>query len=327
MAADQVSYRYSPAQKTSSGKWIFNQKDEDELISVSRRAISQLGFFSSSGLEWKHVSDFANGQISDSVYRFGSAQRYSVRSTISIRANMEQVVSFFVNSNGQAYRQMMQLVYGKSFLDGDEIYRKPQGKRDDLSLKWAILHPKQHYLLLDYHCLMLDDWNPSASGTMFLKIFQSIDQLSSIIGPSLNLEPVQIPPIGVLIRQSPETGFTEIQCITCIHETRSSILSRFRNRSRARNICLLVNQIEKYLIARRLQPMLSKGPIKYVEKTFRRQCCACREKFSWKRAAYHCQGCGEVYCKKCTLQVTLNGIDQLKVCLFCMHKAELKLKT
>lgn len=235
---------------------------------------------------------------------------------------------------------------GSSYLAGYRRALARGGHPGRLSLKWVVgekssrvFGARAAFCLLDYECVLVNDWAPGAGAgaatgapasddTMYVRALQSCylpqcqPWLDELGGRARNLEPA-----GVMVRRCPPAraggreGLVEVQLVASILEKPS--LPSGARRAKLRQLCARVARLEELITARRLSHSLLTTQPQWVRDRERPGCRVCDARFGLSRRRHHCRICGEICCSECCPKVAVAlpevGTTSVRVCVVCFH--------
>uniref|UniRef100_K3W5Z5 FYVE-type domain-containing protein n=1 Tax=Globisporangium ultimum (strain ATCC 200006 / CBS 805.95 / DAOM BR144) TaxID=431595 RepID=K3W5Z5_GLOUD len=202
----------------------------------------------------------------------------------------------------------------------------------NLSLKWVVgektgrmFTQRANYCLLDYECILVNDWEEGADGRpMYVRSLQScyLPQCQPWLD-ELGVRPADLQPTGIMVRESKHSpGFVEVQFVASILEKMQLPMTSRRTKLRA--LCAKIAKLEEVITSRRLSQSLLTHQPNWVKNRERIGCNCCDAVFSLTRRRHHCRLCGEVCCSECCPKKDVAlpevGTTSVRVCTQCVQK-------
>lgn len=206
------------------------------------------------------------------------------------------------------------------------------GHQGNLSLKWVVgektgrmFTQRANYCLLDYECVLVNDWEEGADGRpMYVRALQScyLGQCQPWID-ELGVKPTDLQPTGIMVRESKHRpGFVEVQFVASILE--KAQLPMTSRRTKLRSLCAKIARLEEVITSRRLSQSLLAHQPHWVSNRERLGCHCCDATFGLTRRRHHCRLCGEICCSDCCPKKDVAlpevGTTSVRVCVHCVQK-------
>nr|CCA18789.1 conserved hypothetical protein [Albugo laibachii Nc14] len=205
------------------------------------------------------------------------------------------------------------------------------GYSGNLHVKWIqaeksgrMFSTRLQYCLLDYDCIVINDWDPQDDGgPMYVRVmlstqapqFQAFtNRIAGVVKKSY------LQPTGIMVREAKSRpGYIEVQFVASIIE--KADMPHNLHRTKLRHLCLKIAKLEEILKSRHFAKKLTvQQQIGWIPNIDRLKCKNCCVKFTLSRRRHHCRVCGEVCCSNCCpkLEVELDsGIMGVRICLLC----------
>ncbi|KAF1328132.1 Zinc finger fyve domain-containing protein 9, partial [Globisporangium splendens] len=296
-----------------------SSESDVEVVSVSDALDSENRSFSELSRQSSTMStkSKSNGQSTAEMSSNGSrsiAHSYVSMSSTSSVTSASTTTSSYMDE------------YHASLMHGGGIH---QG---NLSLKWVVgektgrmFTQRANYCLLDYECILVNDWEEGADGRpMYVRALQScyLAQCQPWID-ELGVRPADLQPTGIMVRESKHRpGFVEVQFVASILEKMQLPMTSRRTKLRA--LCVKIAKLEEVITSRRLSQSLLTHQPNWVNNRERIGCNCCDAVFSLTRRRHHCRLCGEVCCSDCCPKKDVAlpevGTTSVRVCTQCVQK-------
>ncbi|TMW68237.1 hypothetical protein Poli38472_007909 [Pythium oligandrum] len=271
---------------------------------------------SSSGGE----SEESDNQIHQKLNRMSMAQ---TRMSMAANAN--------VSTKSRKVTNASSAPTATSYMDDYQTLMAETGNRGNLSIKWVVgeraarmFAARVQYCLLDYECIIVNDWDEEDCSPMYVRSIQScyLPQCQPWMD-EFGARPTDLQPTGFMVREAKNRdGFVEIQFVASVLE--KAQLPNLSRRAKLRQLVAKIARLEEIVTSRRLsQSLLTHQPL-WVRNRERTVCYGCEAKFNISRRRHHCRLCGEICCSDCCpkMDVALPdvGVTSVRVCVRCVRK-------
>ncbi|ETW09563.1 hypothetical protein H310_00114 [Aphanomyces invadans] len=302
-----------------------SETEEAELLTWARTLVSSMH---STDSEWTHSHEKRGVTVSEDRQKGGLF--YSIRGVTSVQSSLDDVMDMMISTSTHEFRSMMKMLLKDMSLDSAVIYQRDQNDSESLSIKWFALKNKspmatsQDFCVLEYAGVLSADYiGGDPSKMVGVCLYESIEQAEC---PSLfeshRLERGSISKCGYLFRPTDEIGTIEAQFICSIRQPPGVRTTRRSNRATLQCWAESLANIQESVHTRRISRLLTTRENPTWVADHERSCCyLCLKTFTGIRRKHHCRACGEVICKKCSLNNSVDlpsiGLTTMRVCKSC----------
>ncbi|KAF0685779.1 Aste57867_22387 [Aphanomyces stellatus] len=302
-----------------------SETEESELLTWARTLVPSL---SSTDSEWTYSHEKRGVSVSEDRQKGGLF--YSIRGVTSVQSSLDDIMDMMISTSTQEFRSMMKMLLKEMALDSAVIYQRDQNDSESLSIKWFALKNKstmatsQDFCILEYAGIVPADYiGGDPSKLVGVCLYESIEQAEC---PSLyeshKLERGTISKCGYLFRPTDEIGTIEAQFICSIRQPPGIRSTRRSNRATLQCWAESLAHIQESVHTRRISRLLTTRESPTWVSDHERSCCyLCLKTFTGLRRKHHCRACGEVICKKCSLNNSVDlptiGLTTMLICKSC----------
>ncbi|RHY08215.1 hypothetical protein DYB28_002877 [Aphanomyces astaci] len=302
-----------------------SETEEAELLTWARTLVTSM---TSADSEWTHSHEKRGVTVSEDRQKGGLF--YSIRGVTSVQSTLDDVMDMMISTSTHEFRSMMKMLLKDLSLDSAVIYQRDQNDSESLSIKWFALKnkspmaPSQDFCILEYAGVLSADYiGGDPSKMVGVCLYESIEQAEC---PSLfdshRLERGSISKCGYLFRPTDEIGTIEAQFICSIRQPPGVRTTRRSNRASLQCWAESLANIQESVHTRRISRLLTTRENPTWVADHERSCCyLCLKTFTGIRRKHHCRACGEVICKKCSLNNSVDlpsiGLTTMRVCKSC----------
>ncbi|KAH9125774.1 hypothetical protein AeMF1_003661 [Aphanomyces euteiches] len=285
------------------------------------RDVFDLSQISNEELNWKLMRDYGDAQVYEGLDKKAPHGVVSWIGTTTVMGSLDEVRQLFVCHSTTEYRDLNYIVSRHDILDCAHLYTLSDSEAEHIDIRWVATKAAVKGVALPRDLVTLDIQQPFEweGRNGYIVAFSHVDvKCCPDFRKSLGLVRMRVHRGGYVFLETDKPG--EMQATQLYQLNPGGNLPRWVMRAIMKLRLKNVREIDRFLREKRLSLCNFLPDTDLIPLSKRSKCFLCQTKFSLLKSKAHCRKCGEVFCRVCTKEWTVQnaGIDMIvTVCTPC----------